>query len=212
MAYESIWYYTEIPENIIETIENDLNLWNFDNEMQKSVLEKGLINNKKRSSKNAWISTDYWVSGFLWNYVQKANKENFNYDIEGIDGESLQYTRYDKGDFYGWHTDGSISNNCASRVIASSSNPPDDPALMADYLVPKTNKIRKISFTLQLSNPDEYSGGNLQFQDEDGRTYFAPRQRGALTMFDSRVLHRVLKVKEGTRKSIVGWVIGPQWR
>jgi PKHD-type hydroxylase len=72
--------------------------------------------------------------------------------------------------------------------------------------------VRKLSFVLQLSDPEDYEGGNLQLLDESGSTYFAPRQKGTMILFDSRTQHRVLKVKKGVRKSIVGWTVGPRWK
>ena len=72
--------------------------------------------------------------------------------------------------------------------------------------------VRKLSFSIQLSDPDDYEGGNVQFLDEAGNSYFAPRKRGTIVLFDSRTMHRVLKVTKGTRKSIVGWTVGPRWK
>ena len=72
--------------------------------------------------------------------------------------------------------------------------------------------IRKLSFSLQLSDPDDYEGGNVQLIDDSGKSYFAPRKRGSIILFDSRAQHRVLKVTKGVRKSIVGWVVGPRWK
>ena len=72
--------------------------------------------------------------------------------------------------------------------------------------------VRKISFSLQLSDPDDYEGGNIQFIDESDKSYIAPRQKGSLIIFDSRTKHRVCKVRSGVRKSIVGWVVGPRWK
>jgi len=46
---------------------------------------------------------------FLWHYVQRANRENFLYDLRNIDGESMQYTRYGEGQFYGWHNDAGLA-------------------------------------------------------------------------------------------------------
>ena len=48
--------------------------------------------------------------------------------------------------------------------------------------------------------------------DDAGQSYIAPRQRGCIILFDSRTPHRVLKVTKGTRRSIVGWVVGKRWR
>jgi PKHD-type hydroxylase len=72
--------------------------------------------------------------------------------------------------------------------------------------------VRKLSFSLQLSDPEDYTGGEVQFMDNSRKTYFAPKQRGTLIMFDSRTPHRVRKVKSGMRKSLVGWVVGKRWR
>jgi predicted GIY-YIG superfamily endonuclease len=48
--------------------------------------------------------------------------------------------------------------------------------------------------------------------DENGKSYFAPKKKGVLIVFDSRAPHRVRKVTKGVRKSIVGWSVGPRWR
>ena len=48
--------------------------------------------------------------------------------------------------------------------------------------------------------------------DDTGKTYFAPKQRGTIIVFDSRAQHRVLKVTKGQRKSIVSWIVGPRWK
>ena len=72
--------------------------------------------------------------------------------------------------------------------------------------------VRKLSFVLQLSDPDDYEGGNLQLLDEAGLSYIAPRKKGAIILFDSRTQHRVLKVTKGCRRSIVGWTVGPRWK
>ena len=65
---------------------------------------------------------------------------------------------------------------------------------------------------MQLSNHDDYEGGNLQIMGDDNKSYFAPRKKGTIILFDSRAQHRVLKVTKGVRKSLVGWIVGPRWR
>ena len=206
MAFQSIWYFSDLPEKIIETIEEDLTN-NFQNQMADSRLYGDELNKDKRNSKNAWIPTTHWTAGFVWNYVERANRENFLYDIRNIDGESMQFTQYSEGEFYGWHNDAGISghykpvsvgNHCEGRA--------------QDYLNENLELVRKLSFVVQLSNSDDYEGGNLQLLGEDGKSYFAPRKRGTVIVFDSRTQHRVLKVTKGTRKSLVGWVVGARWK
>ena len=208
MAYQSVWYFTNLPEDVVNLIEKDLTE-NFDSQMSDSKLHGDALNKDKRNSQNAWIPTTHWVSGFLWHYVQRANRENFLYDLTNIDGESLQYTRYGEGQFYGWHNDAGLAQQYKPVSVGNRGNGQEN---VQDFINEKCERIRKLSFSLQLSDPDDYEGGNVQFLDEAGRSYFAPRKRGTVVLFDSRTQHRVLKVTKGTRKSIVGWVVGPRWK
>ncbi len=206
MAYQSIWYFTDIPTEIVSIIEKDLTK-TFDPEMADSRLIGDDLNKDKRNSQNAWIPTHHWVAGFLWHYVQRANRENFLYDLRNIDGESMQYTRYGEGQFYGWHNDAGLANQYKPVSVGNRAE-----GLGQDFVNENIEMVRKLSFSLQLSDPDDYEGGNVQLLDETGKSYIVPRQRGTMVLFDSRTQHRVLKVKKGTRKSIVGWVVGPRWK
>ena len=213
MAYQSIWYYTGLPKDIVNILDDYVSE-KFDSEMKDSELIGRHKDKNKRNSENAWINTNHWIAGFLWHYVNKANRENFLYDLTNIDGENLQYTKYSEGQFYNWHNDAGINNYYKPQYVANSGNSNDDSdnLQVTDFLKTSCELVRKLSFTLQLSDPDEYEGGNVQLIDEAGRSYIAPRQRGTIILFDSRTQHRVIKVKKGVRKSIVGWVLGPRWR
>ena len=206
MAYQSVWYFTDVPSDIVKIIEKDLEK-NFDHEMEESCLIGGATDKKKRNSENAWVPSHHWLGGFLWHYIERANRENFLYDLRCIDGESMQYTRYSAGQFYGWHNDAGFS-----QFYKPVSDGRSEKGLGEDFIQEKCELIRKLSFVLQLSEYDEYEGGNLQLLDESGNPYFAPRKRGTIILFDSRTQHRVLPVKSGIRKSIVGWTIGPRWK
>lgn len=208
MAFQTLWYQTDLPKNIIENIEKDLKVFN-EYAQESSIGNGGIgeIDKGIRNSKNAWIPTSHWIGGFLWHYVQRANRENFLYDLTCIDGECLQYTQYGEGQFYNWHIDAGIDTLYKPQITTSSAqnNAQDQINLSGEY-------IRKLSFSLQLSNPEDYGGGEVQFMDTSGKSYFAPKQRGTIIFFDSRTSHRVRKVKSGMRKSIVGWVVGPRWK
>ena len=212
MAYQSIWYFTDLPEKVVNLIEEDL-AETFDSQMGDSKLHGDALNKEKRNSKNTWISTDHWIAGFLWHYVQKANRDNFLYDLSYIDGESMQYTRYGEGEYYNWHNDSSIAVHYKPQALGISGGESiNNEKAHIDYLNKNTEMVRKLSFTLQLSDPNDYEGGNVQLIDDAGQSYIAPRQRGSIVLFDSRTSHRVLKVTKGTRRSIVGWVVGPRWK
>ena len=206
MAYQSIWYFSDLPKDVVEILDRDL-YTRFDNEMDESRLHGDTIDKNKRNSKNAWIPTNHWISGFLWHYIQKANRDNFLYDLSHIDGESMQYTRYGEGEFYNWHNDAGLATQFKPTAVGN-----DNEKLTQDYVPQMTEHVRKLSFSLQLSDPDDYEGGNVVLLDEAGRRYVAPRQRGTIVLFDSRTQHRVCKVRKGVRKSIVGWVVGPRWK
>jgi len=208
MAFQSVWYYTELPQDVIEIIEKELSV-QFDPQMADSKLHGDALNKEKRNSQNAWIPTTHWIGGFMWHYIQRANRENFLYDLKCIDGESMQYTRYGEGQFYGWHNDAGLSTQYKP---VTAGNRGFDGGIAQDFMNENCEMVRKLSFSLQLSDPDDYEGGNVQLLDEAGNNYFAPRRRGSVILFDSRTQHRVLKVTKGVRKSIVGWTVGPRWK
>ncbi len=211
MAYQSIWFNTNLPSKVIDIIEEDLTEY-FDPQLQDSRVgggDYGTVDKDKRNARNAWVPTNHWIAGFVWHYVQRANRENFLYDLTNIDGESLQYTVYGEGEYYGWHNDAGLQTYYKPM---SGGNRGHGEAIAADFINENCEKVRKLSFSLLLSDPDTYEGGNLQFIDESGKSYFAPRQRGTIILFDSRTQHRVQKITKGVRKSIVGWTVGPRFR
>jgi PKHD-type hydroxylase len=205
LAFQSIWYFSDLPNKIVETIEEDLS--KFDRELGDSRLMGDCLNKDKRNSKNAWIPTTHWTAGFIWHYIERANRENFLYDIRNIDGESMQYTQYGEGEFYGWHNDAGLSSQYKPVSVGNHHE-----GRANDFVNENLELVRKLSFTVQLSDSDEYEGGNVQFLDESNNSYFAPRKKGSVVIFDSRTQHRVLKVTKGVRKSLVGWVVGPRWK
>ena len=206
MAYQSVWFYSDIPEEVVDIIERDLTE-KYQDEMGDSKLHGDALNKNKRNSLNAWVPSTEWVGGFVWHYITRANRENFLYDLTCIDGESMQFTQYGEGQFYGWHNDAGLSSEYKPVSIGNYSE-----GRANDFLNESLELVRKLSFVVQLSNHDDYEGGNLQLLDEAGRSYFAPRKRGTVILFDSRTQHRVLKVTKGVRKSLVGWTVGPRWK
>ena len=109
---------------------------------------------------------------------------HWRYDITGFN-EDLQYTKYsDDKSFYGWHIDsGSLK----------SENPP-----------------RKLSLTLQLSEPSEYDGGDFQIHASKLNT--VSKKKGLICVFPSYSLHQVTPITRGVRRSLVVWLCGPAFR
>lgn len=213
-AFQSIWYFTDLPDEIIGIMEKEL-VQNFDKNVGSSPVftksedhqDIGAGFDKVRNSKHAWVSSSHWIGGFLWHYVERANRENFLYDLKCLDNETIQYTIYDEGDYYEWHSDGGLTTHYKPQFIGNSTN-----GVGSDFANQNMELVRKLSFSLQLSSPEDYEGGELELINEVGESYLAPKKQGCLILFDSRTRHRVRKVTKGTRKSLVGWVLGPRWK
>lgn len=210
MAYSSIWYFSKIPIELTDLICREVS--SFDNELQTSEIIQTTnnqldIDRRRRSSKHSWIPSSHWIHGLLWHYVTLANRDNFLYDIECIDGGMVQYTKYNKGDFYAWHSDTLIDYSYKPKYTRTETE-----SIAEDKFNLLGESSRKLSFVMQLTDESEYEGGEVQVMDSTGELYSVPKERGAVIIFDSRLTHRVRKVRSGVRKSLVGWAVGPRWR
>ncbi|MDB2389733.1 2OG-Fe(II) oxygenase [Alphaproteobacteria bacterium] len=136
-----------------------------------------------RTSSIRWIS-DQWIKDLLWDYIEQANDNAFNIDIHN-DAE-MQFTEYHakQAGHYDWHHDVNWNGS--------------------------TGSDRKLSVTVQLSDPSEYEGGAFEFDDVKTNADFA--SKGTILIFPSYLRHRVCPVTKGTRRSLVAWFGGPRWR
>ena len=66
---------------------------------------------------------------------------------------------------------------------------------------------RKLTIVVQLSEPDAYTGGDLEVMP-GANIISADRARGTATLFPSFVLHRVTPVTVGERHSLTVWCHG----
>lgn len=62
-----------------------------------------------------------------------------------------------------------------------------------------------LSFTLFLSDPDSYEGGELVIRKQDGDEQ-VKLPRGALSLYPATSLHYVAEVRSGSRLAAVGWL------
>jgi len=136
------------------------------------------------------------------NYINIANDENFQCDITALYYTECHMLEYGPGHYYDWHSDTSYEQ-CTRASSATWSG------TRMNY----TDHVRKLSFTLQLSDSDDYTGGEMQLVNNCTRdSTFISKERGSLCIFDSRVPHRVKPVKTGKRYALVGWALGPKWK
>ena len=74
----------------------------------------------------------------------------------------MQYTRYQEGQFYGWHNDAGLATQYKPVSQVGNRNE----GLGQDFVNENIEMVRKLSFAMQLSDPDDYEGGNVQLLDE----------------------------------------------
>jgi PKHD-type hydroxylase len=207
MAYSSYFYHTKLPKSITDDIINTCE--NFEATLEPSTLNHtNELDKSFRSSNHKWISCESWISSFIWYYITKVNDHNFMYDIIDFDEDLLQYTIYNKNDFYHWHTDADLETKTVSCIETAYSSKHFVPL---KHQVQQSNLVRKLSFSLLLSDKDDFTGGDLQFHNHQN-SWTMDQHLGSLIIFDSTLPHRVTKLKSGTRKSLVGWVLGPRWK
>lgn len=138
-----------------------------------------------RRSQVSWLSKTSdtaWVFEKLAHVATSLNSQYYGFDLTGF-GEALQLTNYDQAEqgMYGWHQD------YGGQIS------------------------RKLSLVLQLTDPSQYEGGNLQVMT-NGDPQTVRKQRGLIAAFPSYVVHQVTPVTQGSRQSLVAWVSGPNFK
>jgi PKHD-type hydroxylase len=123
----------------------------------------------------------------LYFKLLQINNRSFRYHLEGFELHDLpRIFKYsaDRQDHYEWHRD-TLKNL-------------------------EKGTVRKLSFSIQLSDPANYDGGDLEFLPSLKDP--AMRRQGAIVVFPSYLTHRISKITQGTRYVIVGWIHGPEFR
>ena len=147
-------------------------------------VKKPGVNLKTRKSKVSWVfpSQAEWLFRRLTDTILSLNKDFFGFELWGSI-EGCQFTCYKQpDDHYRKHVD-RMHNN-----------------------IP-----RKLSFTVNLSDPKDYEGGELWLYDsEEGLP--VKKTQGTLYAFPSFLLHEVKPVTKGVRYSLVGWITGPSFK
>jgi len=132
-----------------------------------------------------WIHLDdksIWLFNKLKDFVRQANNV-FKLDLTGFN-EALQFTEYKgNGSKYGSHID-----------------------MGPNYW------HRKISIIIQLSDPNDYTGGDLQVDIGGANRITTTKERGSVVLFPSFLSHNVEPIQSGDRYSLVCWASGPPWR
>ena len=136
------------------------------------------------NGKKVYTGDDFeWLYKRLWTIIEEANRNVWNFNLShGRD--AIQHTIYKEGGgHYDWHMDAGHG----------------------------MQRHRKVSLTVQLTDPDDYEGGKLQLW-RGQNPLDAPRGKGTVVIFPSYMMHRVSEVTKGTRESLVLWVGGDHYR
>jgi PKHD-type hydroxylase len=162
----------------------------------KAVVGKDKDSTKNLNIRNSNVTflNENWIYDIIRKYVDIANK-NAKWEFELVKSEHVQFTVYKKGHFYTWHQD------CWPE--------PD-----------QNNFNRKLSVIIQLSNPKDYKGGELEFFMGNPTVEFDKNivitkdinQQGTIFVFPSYYYHRVRPVTKGTRYSLVNWIVGQKFK
>jgi len=124
-----------------------------------------------------------WIFQRLTGAITNLNTQFFNYDLDYI--ETLQFTVYDQLD--------------------------DHYAAHMDSIMPVSVHNRKLSFSVQLTAPEDYEGCDLEIF-RNGEYQPVIRTQGSMIFFPSFILHKVTPLTRGKRHSLVGWVCGPNFK
>jgi PKHD-type hydroxylase len=142
-----------------------------------------------RKSEIAWIH-DNAIKQTLLDIGSIINYQAYQFDLYyNTQTFDVQFTEYDSSynGKYDWHLDAGPNQ----KIVGD----------------------RKLSMILQMSEPDEYEGGQFEIQtgtstEED----FMNLEKGTIIAFPSFMLHRITPVTKGKRHSLVTWLNGPSFR
>lgn len=165
-----------------------------------------------RDSSIVWLD-EAWIYALLQPFVAEANvKAGWNWDWDF--SEAAQFTIYKQGQFNDWHCD---SDARPYELFDTTQHELIDQIPVDNHVVFNTKaagKIRKLSLVCSLTDPNSYTGGDLQFDFGAGQQHVCTevRKQGSIIVFPSHSLHRLTPISAGTRYSLVLWNLGPPFR
>jgi PKHD-type hydroxylase len=156
--------------------------------MRDAGLVRGTTAHRIRRADLVWLDDvpqAAWVMDRMLRLVAEANRAAFGFDLTEF-AESPQVARYgaERAGHFDWHSD------IGAGALAAR---------------------RKLTIVVQLSDPADHAGGELELWP-DSHPRAVPRQQGLAVVFPSFTLHRVTPVTLGTRWSLTLWSHGPAFR
>ena len=149
------------------------------------------VDNRVDGVRECEVKSLPWNEKFDWLYekiitdIVGVNHSNFGYTLTGL--ELIQFIKYEE-------------NSVGYIPHKDCDKPKDD-------LAP--NIRRKLSVSIQLSDEEEYDGGELLLDCDSAHRQVFSKKIGSIVIFDSKLDHQVLPISRGTRYSLVVWFCGP---
>jgi len=158
-------------------------------------IKKHKLCKKIRHSDVSFFQDNKWIHNLMNPYMVDANRQSeWNFNINA--SEKYQFTTYKLNQHYAWHQDGFKQPFPPGHEHAG--------------------LIRKLSFSLVLSDKVGYKGGDLCFSyvDQEKKKVEIKHtlEMGTVVVFPSFVWHKVEPVIKGTRFSLVGWYLGESFK
>ena len=169
-------------KKIIDKLDED----KWDDSMVYDNKTEEISKHKIRSNKEQllWPEQGGFPFDIITEEIFKVNSEYWNFDIRYIDfaKDPPLVLKYALNQEFNWHFDMS-----------------------------GVESTRKLSFTVQLSDSNDYEGGDLQFGPViESKPEI--KKKGNITIFPSYVWHRVTPITKGDRYALVGWIHGPTFK
>ena len=152
------------------------------------------IDEKIRKTNVAFWDDQQWINGLVTHFIAIANRDIWGFEV--LVSQGVQYGIYAEAGFYDWHKD-------EFEWPLGDDHPREE----------WRGLNRKLSASVNLLDGDEFEGGDIRFKDAWGNEIEVPegRHQGSVVVFPSYVLHSVTPVTRGVRKSLVSWILGPQF-
>lgn len=143
-----------------------------------------------RSTGVAWVHRDAQTEDLYLRMeaiVLRLNADLFHFQLTGLTTMQYAVYRQEEAGYFDWHND------------------------YGRYRGDPGQEPRKITMSLQMSDGASYEGCDLEVRAAHPLDV-APRERGTLMAFRANALHRVTPITRGTRRSLVAWAAGPEFR
>ena len=165
-----------------KSCENIINQLEKNNDsLTDALLTGGVLDRKIRDTKKIQLPVDQGIGATLTGIGLACNRLKWKYDING--SSQCEYLRYDKDGHFSEHID-----------------------ILFNKEIVEKEGMRKLTVIAFLN--DEYEGGRLYIKLGKNKIY-PDTSPGNVIIFPSFLLHGVEPITNGTRRSIVCWLVGP---